>query len=176
MSARTILAVRTGRNKFKGVFHEQSGEPWVLGDHILSRVIRARGDLQKVVEEIILEVPWGWVSLPRAHKSDLKKKPNRRLFSQNILRKIDEIEMDWVYLFDLDDRDACVGDGARPKRQSERDAGDPLAASTLRATTGAARASSGDPSSTIKKWTWSRITAGNVFQRRTLCSKWCTSQ
>ena len=79
-------------------------------------------------------------------------------------------------LFDLDDRDACVGDGARPKRQSERDAGDPLAASTLRATTGAARASSGDPSSTIKKWTWSRITAGNVFQRRTLCSKWRTSQ
>ncbi len=108
MSTRTILAVRTGPAKFKGVFHEQGGEPWVLGDHLLSRIIRARGDLEKVVDETILSVPWGWVNLPRAHKSDLKKKPNRRLFSQNILRKRDEIEMDWLYLFDVDERTLTI--------------------------------------------------------------------
>ncbi|MFT4626962.1 MAG: hypothetical protein ACI8PZ_005643 [Myxococcota bacterium] len=108
MTARTILAVRTGRSKFKGVFHEQAGEPWVLGDHILSRVIRARGDLDQIVQQLIYDVPWGWVSLPLAEKSVLKKQPNRRLFSQNILAKRDEIEMDWIYLFDLDTRTLTV--------------------------------------------------------------------
>jgi hypothetical protein len=71
---------------------------------------------------VILDVPWGWVSLHKAHKSSVKKKPNRRLFSQNILQKRDEIELDWVYLFDLDDRTLTISaaadttrDGTAPK-------------------------------------------------------------
>ena len=108
MSARTILAVRTGRTKFKGVFHEEGNEPWILGDHLLSRVIRARGDLEKVVQDVVHAAPWGWVNLQREEQSTLKKIPNRRLFSQNILRKRDEVEMDWVYLFDLDARTLTI--------------------------------------------------------------------
>jgi hypothetical protein len=111
MSARAIIGVRTEERRFKGVFHLNTNEPWVLGDHLLSRVIRARGDIGSVVEEVVHGAPYGWVSLLHSERNQQKKGDNKRLFTQNILKK--DIAVDWIYLFDVDTRTLTISSAER---------------------------------------------------------------
>ena len=111
MSVRAIIGVRTEERRFKGVFHLNTNEPWVLGDHLLSRVIRARGDIESVVEEVVHGAPYGWVSLLHSERNRQKKGDHKRLFTQNILKK--DIPVDWIYLFDVETRTLTISSAER---------------------------------------------------------------
>lgn len=45
---------------WRGVYHHWDGDPGALGQHLLDRVARRRGDLAAVVRELIDEAPAGW--------------------------------------------------------------------------------------------------------------------
>jgi hypothetical protein len=51
---------RVGARPWRGVYHHWDGNPDALGLHLLHRVARRRGDLRKVVRELIDEAPHGW--------------------------------------------------------------------------------------------------------------------
>lgn len=106
MSARAIIGFKTGEKRFKGVFHLNTNEPWVLGDHLLSRVIRARGNIETVVDEVVHGSPYGWVSLPHSERNLQKKGDHKRMFTQNILKK--DIPVEWIYLFDIETRTLTI--------------------------------------------------------------------
>jgi hypothetical protein len=113
MTTRAVIGFKTAAKRFKGVFHLQHNDPWVLGDHLLSRVIGARGDIDKVVEEVVTGMPWGWVSLPYSEQNKNKKGGNRKLFSQATFLKLRKEEVfDWIYIFDTEARTLTISDAS----------------------------------------------------------------
>lgn len=112
MTSRAILAKRTGRSRFKGVFHlgreAEENDPWKLGDLLISRVIACRGQLEDLMKELLDDAPWGWVSLKGRLANQDKKGDNKRLFTERLLEKRADLDVSWVYLFDLDARTLTI--------------------------------------------------------------------
>ncbi|MCB9760335.1 MAG: hypothetical protein H6739_10905 [Alphaproteobacteria bacterium] len=108
MSSSAIIAVYTKSRRssdarsWKGVHHFGDGAPWELGNELLFRVRRSRGDLAAVVQELIIDAPYGWQSI--AHLKRAEKDDQLRYYSPKLLRGADGVEVSWLHLFDVDER------------------------------------------------------------------------
>ena len=98
-----IIAVAKGRGEdrtWKGVLHQQAGAPWQLGNELLFRVRRGRGDLDAVIKETVLDAPYGWISLDGRRNAE--KKDQQRFYTPKLLRAHPDAA--WLYLFDPEAR------------------------------------------------------------------------
>lgn len=96
MATRAAIGKYTAPGRWTGVYHHWSGAPWDLGNLLAARVRAAGGDLTAVVKEIIDDVPGGWSRL-----SEGKALGDGETYDQ---RSILESELEWAYVFDLDQR------------------------------------------------------------------------
>lgn len=105
MKEAAVIAVAKGRRgeearTWKGVLHQEAGAPWQLGNDLLFRVRRARGDLGALVKEVVLDAPYGWISLEG--RKPAEKKDQQRFYTAKLLRE--HPDAGWIYLIDPDAR------------------------------------------------------------------------
>ncbi len=70
MSMRAIIAVSSADGTWKGVWHEEDGAPQLLGGKLLRQVTKQKGDLDKLVNELIETVPEGWALFPEERSEE----------------------------------------------------------------------------------------------------------
>jgi hypothetical protein len=63
VSTRAIVASTSSDGTWKGVWNDRNSEPQHLGRVLLRRVTSAKGDLDKLVAQLIEACPEGWESL-----------------------------------------------------------------------------------------------------------------
>ncbi|MCB9743758.1 MAG: hypothetical protein H6740_14255 [Alphaproteobacteria bacterium] len=108
MNNAAVIAVYTkgrrsgGVRQWKGVHHVEEGAPWQLGNELLFRVRRARGDIEAVTQELVLDAPYGWLSLTRRKVAEKEQQP--RFYSPKILRGVGGGAPGWLYLLDPETR------------------------------------------------------------------------
>ncbi|MCB9793968.1 MAG: hypothetical protein H6741_14705 [Alphaproteobacteria bacterium] len=108
MSNAAVIAVYSkgrraaGVRQWKGVHHVDEGAPWQLGNELLFRVRRARGDIDVVAQELVIDAPYGWQSVPRRKAAEKDQQP--RFYSPKILQGVSGAVPAWLYLFDPEAR------------------------------------------------------------------------
>ncbi|MBC7976436.1 MAG: hypothetical protein H7138_15805 [Myxococcales bacterium] len=68
MSTRAIVAHTSSDGAWKGVWNDSHSEPQQLGRVLLRRVTSVKGDLDKLVAQLIEGCPEGWVSLEKGER------------------------------------------------------------------------------------------------------------
>jgi hypothetical protein len=68
VSTRAIVAYTTPDGAWKGVWNDSSSEPQQLGRVLLRRVTSFKGDLDKLVAQLIESCPEGWISLEKGER------------------------------------------------------------------------------------------------------------
>lgn len=124
---RAVVAVVTSRG-FLGVCHDESSEPWNLGNVLLHALQKSGGDLGALTTDLVFLNPGGWASYAERRR---RRPPldfdEPELFGPDELRG--QAWLSWLYLIDLEQRKLTIYPGNPYLRRDTRLA--PLARVTL---------------------------------------------